>query len=260
MTRDGRRSRAVQRGGARGAKARRCLAAVVLCVAIGVASDAHAGRRLDAYNKAVLSFNRFVLRYVWEPIGRGYNFVMLKWGQRRVASLFANLEGTRDIVNSALQGKGGRAGVHGGRFLVNTTIGLVGLFDVGEAWFGWEAPPPETFDETLGVWRVPLGPYFILPIFGDSSPRAVVGLAGDFMASPMRWWIPFAGDLSFGLNLAVGAAQYTLQAGNLLASGMPSPRASKAEWDSYRRSRFDFPTYEIGRENFIADSADRVAE
>jgi phospholipid-binding lipoprotein MlaA len=250
----------VERGVARGPKARRYLAAVVVCVAVGVASDAHAGRRLDAYNKAVLGFNRWVLRYVWEPIGRGYNFVMPKWGQRRVTSLFANLEGTRDIINSALQAKGGRAGVHGGRFLVNTTIGVAGLFDVAESWFGWDAPPPETFDETLGVWKVPLGPYFILPIFGDSSPRAVVGLAGDFMASPMRWWIPVVADLSFGANLAVGAAQYTLQAGNLLASGMPSPRASKAEWDSYRRSRFDFPTYEIGRENFIADSADRVAE
>ena len=238
----------------------RVVAFLFLCAVAAAVEPPAAHAHPDGSNKKILAFNRWMLRHAFEPFARGYNFVMPKWGQRRVASLFANLEGTRDIVNSALQGKGGRAGVHGGRFLVNTTIGLVGLFDVGEAWFGWEAPPPETFDETLGVWRVPLGPYFILPIFGDSSPRAVVGLAGDFMASPMRWWIPFAGDLSFGLNLAVGAAQYTLQAGNLLASGMPSPRASKAEWDSYRRSRFDFPTYEIGRENFIADSADRVAE
>jgi phospholipid-binding lipoprotein MlaA len=250
----------VERDRSRGPTARRYLAAVVVCVVVGVATDVHAGRRLDAYNRGMLSFNRWMLRYVWEPIGRGYNFVMPKWGQRRVTSLFANLDGPRDVVNSTLQAKGRRAGAHGGRFLVNTTIGVAGLFDVADEWFGWEAPPPETFDETLGVWRVPLGPYFILPIFGDSSPRALAGLAGDFMTNPMRWWLPFVVDLSFAANLAVGAGQYTLQSGNLLASGMPSPRASKAEWDSYRRSRFDFPTYEIGRENFVADSADRVAE
>lgn len=233
---------------------------MLTCAMVSAAGDAHAGRRLDAYNKGVLSFNRWMLRWVFEPIGRGYNFVMPKWGQRRVTAFFANLDGSRDIVNSALQAKGRRAGVHSARLLVNTTIGLVGLFDVGDSWFGWDAPPPETFDETLGVWGVPLGPYVILPILGDSSPRAFFGLAGDFMANPMRWWLPFAADLSLGATFAVGAAQYTLQSGNLLASGMPSPRASEAEWDSYKRSRFDFPRYEIGRENFIADSADRVAE
>jgi phospholipid-binding lipoprotein MlaA len=238
----------------------RLLVVVLVCTMVSVADDAHAGRRLDAYNKGVLSFNRWMLRWVFEPVGRGYNFVTPKWGQRRVTAFFANLDGSRDIINSALQAKGRRAGAHSARLLVNTTIGVAGLFDVGDTWFGWEAPPPETFDETLGVWRVPLGPYFIIPILGDSSPRAFVGLAGDFFANPMRWFLPFAIDLNFGGTMAVGVVQYTLQSGNLLASGMPSPRASEAAWDSYRRSRFDFPEYEIGRENFIADSADRVVE
>lgn len=238
----------------------RILVLVLVCTTISAATDAHAGRRLDAYNRAVLSFNRWMLRWVFEPVARGYNFVMPKWGQRRITSFFDNLDGSRDIVNSLLQAKGRRAGKHGARLLVNTTVGVVGLFDVGDHWFGWEPPPPETFDETLGVWGVPLGPYFIIPILGDSSPRAAVGLAADFFANPMRWWLPFVIDLNLGETFAVGAAQYTLRSENLLATGMPSPRASEAEWDAYRRSRFDFPLYEIGRDNFIADSADRVAE
>lgn len=223
------------------------LLVIAVCATAGTATSAHAG--LDGYNKGMLGFNRWVLRHVMEPVARGYNFVMPKWGQRRVTALFANLSGPRDIVNSALQLKPRRTATHSKRLLVNSTLGVGGLFDVSYDWFGWEAPP-ETFDETLGTYRVPLGPYVILPFVGDSSPRHLVGTIVDGLSDPVVWFAP-AFYYSSGKSLLSGT--------NLLASQMPSPRASRAEWDAYRRSRFDFPRYEIGRENFIADEADRVA-
>jgi len=233
-------------GGRDGGRILRILVVVTVCMTVGIATDAHAG--LDGYNKAMLSFNRWLLRHVLEPVGRGYNVVMPKWGQRRLTAFFANLDGPRDIVNSGLQLKMRRAGTHSGRLLVNSTIGLGGLFDVGLDWFGWDAPP-ETLDETLGTCRVPLGPYVILPVLGDSSPRHLVGTVGDGFLDPLSWFVPFY----------VNIGKYVLRGTNLLAGQMPSPRASQAEWDAYHRSRFDFPLYDIGRDNFIADEADRVA-
>ena len=232
-----------------------CALLVVVCATATVPTAAHA--EPEGFNKAMLSFNRWMLRHVLEPVARGYNFVTPKWGQRRVGAFFENLLGPRDIINSALQAKFQRAGTHTGRFLVNSTIGVAGFFDVGLDWFGWDAPP-ETFDETLGTWGAPLGPYLILPFFGDSSPRHIVGLIGDGVANPIFWIVPIY--VPTGVPVAVGVGQFTLRGGNLLASQMPSPRASDAEWDAYHRGKFDFPRYEIGRENFIADEADRVAE
>ena len=220
---------------------------VVVCVTISSAGDVHAG--LDGYNKAMLGFNRWLLRRVLEPVSRGYNLVVPKWGQRRFTAFFANLEGPRDIINSGLQLKFHRAGTHTGRFLINSTLGLAGFFDVGRDWFKWEAVP-ETFDETLGRYGVPLGPYIIVPLIGDSSPRHLPGYIVDRLLDPVFWVTPFY----------VSTGEVVLNGANLLASQMPSPWASGAEWDAYRRSRFDFPPYEIGRETFVADEADRVAE
>lgn len=226
----------------------RVLLFFTLCATLGTATNAHAG--LDGYNKGMLAFNRWLLRNAIEPVSRGYNFVMPKWGQRRVANVFVNLKAPRDLANSILQFKGRRAATHTGRAVVNTTLGLGGMFDVAYDWFGWDAPP-ETFSETLGVWGVPLGPYLILPVINDSSPRHGIGMFIDGFADPVAWFAPV---------FFYSAGNYVLRSINLLATQMPPRGASQAEWDAYRRSRFDFPRYEIGRENFIADEADRVAD
>lgn len=236
----------------------RALVVIGLCATVFHPRTAHADP--DGFNQKMLSFNRWMLRHVFEPVARGYNVVVPKWGQRRVAAFFGNLAGPRDIVNSALQAKVRRSGTHAGRLLVNSTIGLAGFFDVGYDWFGWDAPP-ETLDETLGVWGVPLGPYLVLPLFGDSSPRSFVGLIGDGFLNPVTTVIPIFVSLGpTGASSVLGIGPFVLQSANLLASQMPAPRASRAEWDSYHRGKFDFPRYEVGRENFIADEADRVAE
>lgn len=236
----------------------RALAVVGLCAAVCHPSIAHADP--DGFNKAMLTFNRWMLRHVFEPVARGYNFVMPKWGQRRVGAFFENLLGPRDAVNSALQAKFVRSGTHAGRLLVNSTVGVGGLFDVGYDWFGWDAPP-ETLDETLGIWGVPLGPYLVLPLLGESSPRHLIGQIGDGFLNPVTTVVPvFVSMGPTGTSGALGVGQFVLKGANLLAGQMPSPRASQAEWDAYHRGKFDFPRYEIGRENFVADEADRIAE
>jgi phospholipid-binding lipoprotein MlaA len=228
-------------------------------VLVGVTS-AHAGERLDGFNKKMLGFNRWALRYVLEPFARCYNFVTPKFFQRRVLSILANLKGPRDVTNSLLQLKFKRAGSHGGRFIINSSLGIGGAFDPCDDWFKWPPAPSETMSETLGVWGVPLGPYFIVPIFGGTSPRHGIGRIADGFLDPIVWVVPAVGVL--GPVVAWSATIYMVDGTNLLAQQMPSPMpdGTQAQWDAYERMRFDFPPYERGRDTFIIDQEDQVAE
>jgi ABC-type transporter lipoprotein component MlaA len=232
------------------ASCRRLLAGAALLVAVVMASPVAA--EPEGFNRTMLGFNRWLLRSVLEPTARGYNFVMPKWGQRRVTDFMANIEGPRDVVNSLLQAKLERAGIHTGRFVLNTTVGVAGFFDVADAWLEWSTAP-ETLDETFGVWGVPPGPYLILPVIGEFTTRGVFGWAGDGFLNPLSW-IPDAPIL------APTAGAYVLRNVNLLATGMPSPRDPEGAWEAYRQSRFDFPPYEVGRDLFLRDEQERVED
>jgi phospholipid-binding lipoprotein MlaA len=224
-----------------------CLASSVLYLALAAPVAAEPER----FNRLNLRFDHWLLIHVLEPTARGYNFVVPKWGQRRVIAFMANLDGPRDILNSLGQAKLRRAGVHSGRLLVNTTAGLVGLFDVAGDYLHWTAAP-ETFDETLGVWRLPPGTYLILPMLGQFCTRSLVGWTVDGALNPLSW-LP-------GPPVAPTAGGYMVRSINLLAQTMPSPRAPEGEWEAYRQSRFVFEPYETMRELFFKDEAERVAE
>jgi phospholipid-binding lipoprotein MlaA len=205
----------------------------------------------DRFNQANLRFNQGFLEHVFEPVARGYNFVTPKWGQRRVDSFMHNLEGPRDILNSLGQGKLKRAGIHTGRLLVNTTVGLAGLFDIAGSQLHWQASP-ETFDETLGVWRVPAGSYLILPVVGEFCTRSLIGWIGDGFLNPLSY-VPAP-----PATATVGA--YLLNGVNLLAQSMPEPGAPAGAWEAYRQTRYEFRPYDQGRELFFKDEAERVSE
>src|SRR5207253_4461265 len=158
------------------------LASSVLGLALALATPAAA--EPERLNRLNLRFNQWLLEHALEPMARGYNFVVPKWGQRRVIAFMGNLDGPRDILNSLAQAKVRRAGVHSGRLLVNTTAGVVGLFDVAGDYLHWTASP-ETFDETLGVWRLPPGTYIILPVIGDFCTRSLVGWTVDGVLNPL---------------------------------------------------------------------------
>lgn len=203
------------------------LALAALCTGL-LASPAHGADDgwLDSMNRGTREFNFWVFDHVLEPASRGYNYVVPKWGQQRIQSVFENLERPRDIVNSLLQAKGRRAGNHLASFLVNTTVGLGGLFAVSDRFIDLE--PPETTNETLGVYGIPPGPYVVLPLYGESCPRCLLGAVGDTVLYPL-FWIPG----NAGLYAGVGARG--LAALNLVAKQMPSPyTGSESEWDAYR--------------------------
>ncbi len=193
---------------------------------------------LDSFNRANRSFNFWMLDHVFEPVSRGYNFAMPKWGQARVSNLLENLQRPRDFVNSVLQFKLPRAGRHLGAFVVNSTVGIAGMFNVADHFIDVESP--ETTGETLGVYGIPPGPYLILPFYGETSPRGLVGAVGDAALNPL-FWIPG----SAGVYASAGARG--LDGINLLAGRMPPPCSSDSEWDAYYQLLRDRTPYPDGK-------------
>ncbi|MES2355125.1 MAG: VacJ family lipoprotein [Pseudomonadota bacterium] len=124
---------------------------------------------LEDYNRAVYKFNDTVDRAVLKPVAKGYDFVVPDLVKTGVGNVFSNLGELVVIFNDALQGKGEQAVADMGRFIINSTFGMVGLFDIATP-----AGLPkhnEDFGQTLGKWGVNSGPYFVLPLLGPSTIR-----------------------------------------------------------------------------------------
>ncbi len=140
---------------------------------------------LESYNRAMFSFNNKVDKYVLRPVAKGYKAVTNDYVRQRVSNFFNNIDEPISAANHILQGEFADSGNNLGRFAINTTIGLVGLFDVASS-MGLEKNKTG-FDETLATWCVPDGPFIILPIVGPSTPRAATGFVVDGYSSPSYW-------------------------------------------------------------------------
>jgi phospholipid-binding lipoprotein MlaA len=190
--------------------------------------------RLDRFNMRAAGFNYWINQHAIKPVAKVYNLIIPKFGQRGIENLLINLDRPRDILNSLLQAKAERAGRHLGSFLLNTTLGIGGLFYVSDHFLA--DAPPETFSETLGVWGVPTGPYIVLPlvIVTDTSPRGIVGFAVDGTMHPLFWVGYTTSAIGGGTMLAVGASVRTAGGLNTVATLMPSPWfGSKSEWEAF---------------------------
>ena len=214
-------------------------------------TEAADGSWLDGFNRGSREFNFWIFDHALEPVARGYNFVMPKWGQQRVQNFFENLERPRDIVNSLLQGKGRRAGNHTAAFLMNTTAGLAGLFVISDRFIDIE--PPETTNETLGFYGIPPGPYLVVPLYGESCPRCLLGSLGDAALYPI-FWIPGQA----GMYAGIGARG--LNAVNLVAKQMPTAFASDSEWAAYQERLHDRHAYEEAKRLFFENQELDVAD
>lgn len=140
---------------------------------------------LEAVNRAVYSFNDKLDRYVMKPVAKGYRFVTPSFVRTGVANFFSNLYDPANMVHNILQGKFAEGTSDLGRFLLNSTIGVLGLFDVASE-FGLEKHD-EDLGQTLGVWGVGEGPYLVLPVLGPSTLRDGVGRVPDQYLYPQTY-------------------------------------------------------------------------
>uniref|UniRef100_UPI0040487C28 MlaA family lipoprotein n=1 Tax=Polynucleobacter sp. TaxID=2029855 RepID=UPI0040487C28 len=131
----------------------------------------------EPMNRAVFSFNEVADDYVIKPIAEAYKFVLPEFARTGVTNFFSNINDVLIGANNLLQGKPAETANDIGRFLINSTIGVLGLFDVATD-MGLDKNR-EDFGQTLGVWGVPDGPYVMLPFFGASNVRDSVGFVVD---------------------------------------------------------------------------------
>lgn len=128
----------------------------------------------EPFNRSVFNFNEKVDRAVVKPVAQGYKKVVPGVVRKGVGNVFLNLAEPTTIVNDVLQGKLGQAGNDLARFLVNTTVGLLGWFDVATP-LGLERHE-EDFGQTFSVWGFARGPYLVLPLLGPSTVTDGVGI------------------------------------------------------------------------------------
>ena len=139
----------------------------------------------EGYNRAMFKFNYEFDKYILKPLAEGYRDITTPYIRRRVSTAIANLKEPLYATNNLLQGEFKNSGISIFRFAINSTLGLVGMYDVAE---GWGFPRKQAgFDSTLAKWCVKDGPYIILPIFGPSTPRAAVSMALDSAFNPLYW-------------------------------------------------------------------------
>jgi phospholipid-binding lipoprotein MlaA len=170
------------------------LRAVVLCGAVsllllgGCASTGNPRDPLEPINRGIYKFNDGVDSLLVKPGAEFYRFVVPEFMRTGVSNFFSNVNDVIVALNSLLQGKLTQAGSDVARLIVNSTVGVLGLFDVATE-IGLEKHN-EDFGQTLGYWGIGDGPYLVLPLLGPSSARDAVGWVGDFYAWPITYLEP----------------------------------------------------------------------
>ncbi|MGI5310076.1 MlaA family lipoprotein [Rheinheimera sp. WS51] len=149
-------------------------------------SHSYADKRdpLESFNRDMWDFNYDVLdRYLLRPATVGYMTLVPKPARKGLVNASNNLSEPVNVLNGALQAKPNNTAISAARFLVNSTLGIFGIFDVATK-IGL-AEQDEDFDQTLAVWGVGDGAYLMLPGLGPNTARGVVGKAGDSLYSPL---------------------------------------------------------------------------
>jgi len=188
---------------------------------------------LEGWNRGVQTFNDNLDTYAMKPLAQGYQWIMPEFADQGVTNFFSNIEDIVVTINDLLQFKIVQSGQDGARFIVNTVAGVGGFIDVAEM---IELPKhKEDFDQTLGVWGLPMGPYLVLPFFGPSSPRGVGGLIGDAAMNPITYigFGVFPG-IDNGLGSAISGGAFALNAIDLRADNLSTEKiAREAAIDRY---------------------------
>ena len=177
----------------------RSMLSLLLCLFLvpALADDADP---FEGFNRKIQRFNDVADEKVLRPVARGYDAVLPDPVQRSVHNFFGNLRDISDAVNSFLQGKPKQGFSEVARVLVNTTVGLGGLFDPASR--AGLANQQEDFGQTLAVWGVPRGPYIVMPFLGPNHVSGVFARMVDSRLYPLRYYHPVAHrNTLFGLEL-----------------------------------------------------------
>lgn len=154
---------------------------LLACPVLGSDQDEHNPDPLEPLNRKLFALNNTLDKYILRPVARGYDFILPAPAKRGMGNFFANLYEVNSTINGVLQGRFLGAGQSAGRFLVNSTIGVLGFFDVASQ-MGIR-PYRADFGQTLAVWGARPGPFLMVPLFGPRTVRSGAGSLFDLYTS-----------------------------------------------------------------------------
>jgi len=141
---------------------------------------------LEGYNRTMTSFNDTLYMYALIPVAKGYASVVPEPARNSIDNVFYNLLFPVRFINALFQGEATKSADELFRFVINTTVGIGGLFEVAGTHF--DIPThKEDFGQTLGVYGVGSGPHIVWPLLGPSNVRDTLGMVGDWVASPTTY-------------------------------------------------------------------------
>ncbi len=143
---------------------------------------------LEPLNSAIFEFNYHFDKYLIKPVAQVYDFFIPPDVQQSISNVFLNARFFPRMLNNLFQGKFEGAGIEMSRFLINTTLGVGGLFDPAGIMFDLNTPP-EDLGQTLGSYGVPPGPYLMVPFYGPYTLRDGLGFIGDLFLDPFNWFV-----------------------------------------------------------------------
>ncbi len=163
----------------------------ILLASVAAAPCAHAtddpADPIEGINRSVFAFNDALDSYLLEPVAKGWDFMLPDPVLRSVDNVFSNARYPIDLVNMLLQGELRESGVATGRFVLNTTLGMAGMFDIA-ATAGLEKHH-EDFGQSLGVWGAGANPFLMLPFLGPSNPRDGAGTLADSLLTVWPYFV-----------------------------------------------------------------------
>ena len=141
------------------------------------------GECFEGFSRAMFKLNNGLDKAIFKPVAKGYRAFPVPI-RKATGNMVDNLRSLLTLSNNILQGEFGRAGNTAVRFGINTTAGILGIFDPATK-LGFEDLGKEDFGQTLGVWGAESGCYFVLPILGPTTARDAIGLVGNVFVDPV---------------------------------------------------------------------------
>lgn len=162
----------------------------------------------EAVNRYTFEFNDFVILNLVQPLANGYQAITPDPVEAAAGNFFTNLKYPVRLAGNLLQGRLKGAWVETGRFAVNSTVGVAGIFRPADQLDGFAPIPREDIGQALGSWGIGEGPYLVLPLLGPSNLRDLGGLVGDRAVNPLEEPFSLIDDWDWEWRLALAGSEF----------------------------------------------------
>ena len=200
----------------------------------------------ETVNRGMFAFNQALDNVIFEPVAKGYRYIPspIRTG---TSNTLSNLSNLITIPNNLLQGDVKMAGVNTIRFVLNTTLGILGIWDPAQV-LGFEKKEKEDYGQTLGSWGIGPGCYLILPVLGPSTVRDAVGTFANFVGGDPWYNVTVMNDTNYFKESDYYSTRIT--------SGVDYRAKNIESFDNLEKNSIDF--YASIRSLYLQDRQQRI--